>query len=413
MNRPGARITVSIGVAEVRATEPTSRRVYRDADAMLYEAKSQGRATVAARGQGVGLRIVDEPRATRLADRRLLERRVLQSEQETAEIMARMEALLEAAPIGVSFVDRDLRIEMVNHAIGRLTGAPDEGVVGRTIEEVAPERWPQLLPHYRRALDLGVSEQFEERSPRLDGDGSESWRLSTIFPVMDRGEVTGVGRVTLDITDRKRLEEATQRLVSTVAAALATAEETRDPYTSGHQARVSDLASAIAGELGLSESDRRDIALAAAVHDVGKIRVPAEILARPGRLREPEMALVREHARTGHDILMTVEFPEPLCRMVLEHHERIDGSGYPDGLRGDAICLGARIIAVADVFDAMSSSRPYRAAIGDAGALAELRTGAGVRYDETVVRAFLRLREDHPGPGVHPPGGPATVTSPS
>lgn len=174
-------------------------------------------------------------------------------------------------------------------------------------------------------------------------------------------------------------------------AALAATVEMRDPYTAGHQHRVAQLAVAIAHELQLPEDQVEGVHLAGVVHDVGKIRVPAEILSKPRRLMEMEFAIIKEHPQDGYEILKSIDFPWPIAQIVRQHHERLDGSGYPQALKGDQILLEARILAVADVVEAMSSHRPYRAALGVEAALKEIELGRGSVYDATVVDACLRL----------------------
>ena len=182
-----------------------------------------------------------------------------------------------------------------------------------------------------------------------------------------------------------------------VVAVLARAIESRDPYTDGHQKRVANLAAAIAAELGLATDQQMGIRLGSTIHDIGKIQVPAELLSMPRKLSDAEFALIKEHVQAGYDILGNAAFPWPIADMVYQHHERLDGSGYPQGLRGEAIILEARIIAVADVVEAMSSHRPYRAALGLERAMAELRANRGLLYDGAVVDACLRLLEKDPG----------------
>ena len=155
--------------------------------------------------------------------------------------------------------------------------------------------------------------------------------------------------------------------------AIATAAELRDPYTAGHQHHVAELSSAIAVRLGIDPELVAGIGIAASIHDIGKLIVPAEILSKPGRLTDIEYELVKAHAQAGHDIVAGIDFPWPVAEMILQHHERLDGSGYPRGLRGDEISIGARIIAVADTVEAMSSHRPYRPGLGTEAALAETR----------------------------------------
>jgi len=182
---------------------------------------------------------------------------------------------------------------------------------------------------------------------------------------------------------RKSLEESIQAIAHTV--------EMRDPYTAGHQRRVGDLAAAIAHELGLDEEQTHGIRLAASIHDLGKVKIPAEILSNPGALTDIERKLVQMHAQGGYDILKGIAYPWPIATMVWQHHERLDGSGYPQGLKNGEILLESRIIAVADVVEAMASHRPYRPAKGIHAGMAELERGRGTLYDAAVVDACLRL----------------------
>jgi PAS domain S-box-containing protein len=179
------------------------------------------------------------------------------------------------------------------------------------------------------------------------------------------------------------LEQTIQVIAETV--------DQRDPYTAGHQRRVADLCVAIAGKLGLSSERKQGLRLAASIHDLGKIGIPAEILARPGRLTASQFGLIKEHAQLGYEIVKKVEFPWPIAQMILQHHERLDGSGYPRGLKADEIFLESRILAVADVVEAMSSHRPYRASKGIDAALDEVLSKGGTLYDAEVVEACVNL----------------------
>jgi len=184
-----------------------------------------------------------------------------------------------------------------------------------------------------------------------------------------------------------------RRMLEQTIQAIALTIEKRDPYTAGHQLRVAELAVAIARELGLPQEQIEGLRLGGMIHDLGKIYLPAEILSRPGRLTETEFALVKTHSDVGGQIMRQVEFPWPVMEMILQHHERLDGSGYPKGLRGDQIILEARILAVADVVEAMASHRPYRAALGIEKALDEIRRGSGTVYDAELASVCLRLFE--------------------
>jgi HD-GYP domain-containing protein (c-di-GMP phosphodiesterase class II) len=173
--------------------------------------------------------------------------------------------------------------------------------------------------------------------------------------------------------------------------AIAVTVETRDPYTAGHQRRVADLSKTIASEMGLS-SDRIDgLCMASKVHDIGKISVPAEILSKPTKLSPTEFSLIKIHAQSGYEILKDIEFPWPIARMVLEHHERMDGSGYPNALTGDNLLVESRIVSVADVVESMANHRPYRPSLGIRAALDEIAKNKGILYDPDVVDVCLKI----------------------
>lgn len=198
------------------------------------------------------------------------------------------------------------------------------------------------------------------------------------------------------ITREKLVLRQLQTTLMEAIEALTSALEMRDPYTAGHQRRVAQLALAIAAEMGFAEPTLTAVRMAGLVHDIGKISVPSQILAKPSQLKETEMSLIREHVEAGYEILKKVHFPWPIARIVHQHHERLDGSGYPRHLSGDEILLEAKILAVADVVEAMSSHRPYRAAIGRTAALEEIEKNQGRFYDQCTVQACLRLfREKH------------------
>lgn len=203
-----------------------------------------------------------------------------------------------------------------------------------------------------------------------------------------------VGHTIARALSQMRHDQLRSRSLQETISALAAAAEMRDPYTGGHQRRVAELAAAIATEMGLDENRIQGITIGAAIHDIGKIAIPSELLTRSGRLSTAEFALIKEHARTGSEILGDIEFLWPIRDMVLHHHERLDGSGYPDGLEADEIILDTRIVAVSDVVEAMSSHRPYRPALGIEAALAEVRRGAGRLYDADVVAACIAVLDD-------------------
>jgi len=184
-----------------------------------------------------------------------------------------------------------------------------------------------------------------------------------------------------------QLKEALDGIIHAIASTV----EIRDPYTAGHQLRVAGLAFAIAREMGFSKAQAEGVRVAGTIHDLGKISVPAEILSRPGLLTEMEFEIIKTHPQAGYDILKDMKFPWPLARIVLQHHERMDGSGYPQGLSGENTLMEARILAVADVVEAMASHRPYRPALGIDVALKKISKNKGVLYDPEVVDACLKV----------------------
>ena len=201
-----------------------------------------------------------------------------------------------------------------------------------------------------------------------------------------------------DIAERKLAEEKLQntmeslrKAVSMTIQVLVAVIEVRDPYTAGHQRRAANLARAIASEMGLPPEMIEGIRMAGYIHDIGKLSIPAEILSKPTKLSAIEFAMIKEHAKSGYDILKDVESPWQLAEMVYQHHERMDGSGYPRMLKGSDIIVEARILAVADVIEAMASHRPYRPSLGIDLALAEIEKNRGIFYDDAVVAASLRL----------------------
>ena len=221
--------------------------------------------------------------------------------------------------------------------------------------------------------------------------------VSAVAVKDEQGRTKYFDGVIEDITERKRAEEIKKdfkdlrRTLEGTVHALAVTAETTDPYTAGHQYRVSSLACAIAREMGLPEKQIEGIRIAGILHDIGKIYVPAAILNRPGKLVEIEFGMIRVHPTVGYNILQSIDFPWPVAEAVLQHHERLDGSGYPKGLKGEGIILEARIIAVADVVEAMSSHRPYRPAIGRNISINEISRNKGILFDAMVVEACIKV----------------------
>lgn len=221
-------------------------------------------------------------------------------------------------------------------------------------------------------------------------DGHLFWAEVSLRSVSIGNNKVGLASLR-DVTARKESEEALRRSVEATIQVIANTVGVRDPYTSGHQQRVAKLGVAIATEMRLPEAKLDAIKFAGVIHDLGKVSVPSEILSKPGKLSTAELALLKEHPAAGYAILKDVDFPWPIAQIVRQHHERVNGSGYPDGLKEDEILVEAKVLAVADVVEAMVSHRPYRAALSIEKALAEIEQGKGQLYDSTAVDACVNL----------------------
>ena len=186
-------------------------------------------------------------------------------------------------------------------------------------------------------------------------------------------------------------QQQVERVMDGLIHAVSLVIESRDPYTASHQRRVAELAKAISKEMKLTGWQVTGIGVAGLLHDIGKIAIPTEILTKPGKISQYEFSIIKNHCKVGYDILQRIDFPWPVTQAVLQHHERLDGSGYPAGLSGDTIILEARILGVADVVEAISSHRPYRPALGLENALQEISRASGILYDSEVVDACLKL----------------------
>jgi PAS domain S-box-containing protein/putative nucleotidyltransferase with HDIG domain len=363
---------------------------------MRVRAEGGGYRWVASRGEPVrsagGAVVAWVGTITDIDSQKQLEQHLRQSQHELAASVAMLDALQATAPVGLAFVDRELRQLRVNHALARLNGLPVEDQLGRPAAELTPDIWPQLEPIYRSVLDTGeaVLNMEVTRASAVE-PGRTDHCLSSFYPVRVDAEVIGVGVVVVDISERRRAEGLLAANLDALVHTIAATVEVRDPYTAGHQTRVAYLATAMAREMALDEADVQGIRTAAGIHDLGKIGVPAEILSKPGKLSAPEFEIIKQHAQQGHDIVAGIAFPWPVAQMILQHHERLDGSGYPARLSGEQVLPGARIIAVADVVEAMSSHRPYRPAKGTEFALEEIGGQRGRQLDADAVDACVRL----------------------
>lgn len=248
-----------------------------------------------------------------------------------------------------------------------------------------------------------TGEPFKDLQWQIKGkDGTKKYIEGFISLIRDvSGNPAGFRGITRDITEKKVAEkklqktlESLRKAVGTTIQVLITVLEARDPYTAGHQSRAADLARAIATEMGLNDDIIEGIRMAATIHDIGKVSVPAELLSKPTKLTNLEFSIIKGHSQSGYDMLKNVDSPWPLADIVLQHHERMDGTGYPQKLKGEDIILEARILAVADVVEAIGSHRPYRPSLGIEVALEEIEKNKGTLYDEAVVDACLRLFRD-------------------
>jgi PAS domain S-box-containing protein/putative nucleotidyltransferase with HDIG domain len=277
-----------------------------------------------------------------------------------------------------------------------------ERFMGYKISEARGLSVKQILPQWPDPFGLATQTAESNREIAIEKGGTQRiYNLSLSMAADPDGYSTSKVVLLTDITHRKQAEEERQQSAEkTLIALKATIEsiarttEIRDPYTAGHQKRVAQLAFAISGEIGLPKDNTEAVRMAAVIHDIGKIHVPAEILSKPGKLSENEFRLIKLHPQAGFDILKNIEFPWPIAKIVLQHHERMNGSGYPSGLSGGAILIEARILAVADVVEAMDSHRPYRPALGIDKALEEINRNKGTLYDADAVDACVRLFQE-------------------
>lgn len=305
----------------------------------------------------------------------------------------------------VWLMDMDLNITYVSPSSEKLRGFTTQELMELPLEQhLTPESLKVSMDAFVEEMTNLANNPGYSFSRTLElefyrKDGTTYWSENTFSLIKDKeGRPIGILGTGRDMTERKESEEqlrqSYERLQKAMTGALQTIamiSEVRDPYTSGHQQQVAKLAAAIAHEMGLSEKQVAAIEMAGALHDIGKINIPSEILSKPGKLNKIEFDLIRTHPSVGREILKTIEFPFPICNIVVQHHERNNGSGYPDGLTTNDICLEAKILAVADVVDAMTFHRPYRIAQGIDNALKEIANNKGILYDPDAVDACLRL----------------------
>jgi len=295
------------------------------------------------------------------------------------------------------FVAQEGKIVFLNPRMSCLIGYPAEEIMGRQfIKFIHPDEREMVIDrHFKRLKGEALPQRYEFRV--IQKNGTTMWvELNTVV-IRWEGKPSTLNFLE-DITERKLSEEkllkSYESLKKTLNDAIDTMVkivETRDPYTAGHQQRVAELATAIAREMKLEDTRIDQLRMAAVIHDIGKMYVPSDILSKPGELLDVEFSLIKAHPQYGYDIVKGMDFPCSVAQAVLQHHERLDGSGYPQSLKGEDIILEAKILAVADVIEAMSSHRPYRPALGIDKALEEISKNKGNLYDPGVVDACLEL----------------------
>jgi len=313
-----------------------------------------------------------------------------------------LSTILKSIGDGVIATNQDGLITFMNPLAELLTGWKQDEALNQPLREVfqvMTEQAGKVKNIPVRNTHGGTGPEVSNGNYLLSRKGQKTPIDTRLEPIKtDGGKIAGMVLAFTDITPRKRAEDELKKsweqqkiAMEGTVQAIAYTIETRDPYTAGHQRRVTKLACLIGEVMRLSPDRIEGLRMSGELHDIGKIHVPAEILSKPGKISEAEYTIIKTHSQVGHDILKTIEFPWPVAKIVLQHHERMDGSGYPQGLKGERILLEARILAVADVIEAMATHRPYRPALSIEEALKEISKNKGKLYDARVVEACLKV----------------------
>ncbi|MES9937027.1 MAG: HD domain-containing phosphohydrolase [Sedimenticola sp.] len=320
--------------------------------------------------------------------------------QESKESRARYRRLVEGLEDEFFFYSLgvDRVFTYLSPSIERVLGYTQEEFLTHYDEYLTDNKINKGLKAYTDAALRGEQQPSYELEIHRK-DGSQCWLLVKDTPVFDdTGQVVAIEGIAHDITnrmqdalERERSQARLQNALHDTVQAIANTVEKRDPYTAGHQRRVADLACLIAEDMGLNEHTIKGIRMGSMIHDIGKIHIPSEILTRPGKLSTYEFNIIKTHATEGFEIIQDVYFPWPVAEMIVQHHERLNGSGYPKGLKGEEIILEAQILMVADVVEAISAHRPYRPALGIDVALEEIQANRGVLYSTEVVDSCIRI----------------------
>lgn len=310
-------------------------------------------------------------------------------EKRLAESESKFRNLFEDSRDAIYIWKKDSGYVDFNNSMLELFGYTRDEMPSLGIHDFFPDT-DNLKKYVKSIKEQGFVKDMHLKLKKKDGSVMVCIASASVLK-NDKGKFNGIQGIIRDISD---IQDGIDRLngaMGGIVRAMSLTVEARDPYTAGHQRKVADISIAIAGLMKLSPEQTKGLEMAALIHDLGKINVPYEILNKPGRLTPIEFEIIKSHPKIGYDIMKTIDFPWPLAKAVYQHHERIDGSGYPEGVRGDDIILEARILAVSDVVEAMASHRPYRPAIGLSVALEEIEGRRGTLYDAGVVDACLVL----------------------
>jgi len=284
----------------------------------------------------------------------------------------------------------DGRIVYINPSFSRLFGFRAEDWLGRCVRDLVAPRFRHLYDDYaRKLMEKG---HHEGVMCLLDAFGQERY-IEYRDVLLENGGEPMVRGIAHEVTERVTRARSLERMLDGITLAMADLVEHRDPYTAGHQKRVAEIAVTIAQQMGYPADRLRPLFIAASLHDIGKISIPTEILAKPASLTRLERQFIEQHPAAGADILRRVPFPWNVAGIILSHHERLDGSGYPRGLKAREIDEESRILAVADVYEAMTTHRPYRPALTTADALRELTQKSDVLYDREIVQVLVNMIE--------------------
>ena len=319
-----------------------------------------------------------------------------QMESKVRENENRVSTILNSIIDAVIVIDESGDVDYINASAGRMLNLSKEEILGKPVADTVklgsdPKEGDNVFSpmsinyiefnNYLTAGDKRIPVDFTS-TPLKMGNGKS------------RGAVLVVRDITQQVEYDRRIQESmdtlTRAMYGTIEA-ITKIVETRDPYTAGHQKKVADIAKEIAKDLGLSRDIIESVNLAGQIHDLGKIAIPSEILNKPGKINDIEFALIKTHSAMGYEIMKNIDFPWPIADIVLQHHEKLDGTGYPNGLKGEEILIQARIISVADVLEAMASHRPYRAALGLDAAFDELQKKSGIHFEPDVVDSCIRI----------------------